>query len=85
MISKAIADQNLGKIEVEQSILLALFPDWEHPRPSTPVSLGTLNNLSSTKTMSMGEGRAIAYLPPSQHLTQTGKYGHPTNQPGWVY
>jgi hypothetical protein len=28
--------------------------------------------------------RAIAYLPPSQCLTQTGKYGHPTNQPGWV-
>jgi hypothetical protein len=46
MVSKAIADQNLEKIEVEQSILLALFPDWEHHRSGIPVSLETLNSLS---------------------------------------
>jgi hypothetical protein len=27
MVPEAIADQNLEKIEVEQSVLLALFPD----------------------------------------------------------
>jgi hypothetical protein len=27
MVPKAITDQNLGKIKVEQSVLLALFPD----------------------------------------------------------
>jgi hypothetical protein len=43
MISKAIADQYLGKIEVEQSVLLALFPDWECSRPDTFVSLEKLN------------------------------------------
>jgi hypothetical protein len=30
LVSKAIAEQNLEDIEVEQSILLALLPDWEH-------------------------------------------------------
>jgi hypothetical protein len=27
---KAVAEQNLEDIEVEQSILLTLLPDWEH-------------------------------------------------------
>jgi hypothetical protein len=46
MVPKAITNQNLEKIEVEQSVLLALFPDWERPRSSIPVSLETLNRLS---------------------------------------
>jgi hypothetical protein len=46
MVPKATADQNLEKIEVEQSVLLALFPDWERPRSGIPVSLETLNRLS---------------------------------------
>jgi hypothetical protein len=46
MVPKAITDQNLEKIEVEQSVLLTLFPDWEWLRSSIPVSLETLNSLS---------------------------------------
>jgi hypothetical protein len=42
MVPKAIADQNLEKIAVEQSVLLALFLDWKYPM----VSLETLNRLS---------------------------------------
>jgi hypothetical protein len=64
MIPKAIADQNLGKIKVEQSVLLALFPDWERPRPSTPVSLETLNNLSPYKDNVHGRGQSYS-LPPT--------------------
>jgi hypothetical protein len=83
MVPKAI-DQNLEKIEVEQSVLLALFPDWECPRSGIPVSLETLNSCLHTMTMSTGAGRVIAYLPLSRHLTPTGKYGHPTSQRGWA-
>jgi hypothetical protein len=46
MVPKAITDQNLEKIEVEQSTLLTLFPDWECPRSGTLGSLETLNSLS---------------------------------------
>jgi hypothetical protein len=61
---KAIADQNLEKIEVEQSVLLALFQDWECPRAGTPVSLEMLNNLSLYKDNVHGRGQGCS-LPPT--------------------
>jgi hypothetical protein len=64
MVPKVIADQNLGKIEVEQSVLLALFPDWEHPRPSILVSLEMLYNLSPYKENVHGRGPGYS-LPPT--------------------
>jgi hypothetical protein len=63
MVPKAIADQNLGKIEVEQSVLLALFSDWKCPRSGTPVSLEMLNNLSPYKDNVHGRGQGYS-LPP---------------------
>jgi hypothetical protein len=69
MVPKAIANQNLGKIEVEQSILLALFPDWE---PGTLVSLEMLNNLSPYKDNVHGRGQGYS-LPPT----------FPTFDPNW--
>jgi hypothetical protein len=72
MVPKAITDQYLGKIEVEQSVLLALFPDWERSRPSTPVSLETLNNLSPYKDNVHGRGQGYS-LPPT----------FPTFDPNW--
>jgi hypothetical protein len=72
MVPKAIADQYLGKIEVKQSVLLALFPDWESPRPSTPVSLEMLNNLSLYKDNVYGRGQGYS-LPPT----------FPTFDPNW--
>jgi hypothetical protein len=64
MVPKAIANQYLGKIKVEQSVLLALFSDWEHPRPGTPVSLETLNNLSPYKDNVHRRGQGYN-LPPT--------------------
>jgi hypothetical protein len=72
MVPKTIANQKLGKIEVEQSILLALFPDWECPRPGTTVSLETLNNLSLYKDNVHGRGQGYS-LPPT----------FPTFDPNW--
>jgi hypothetical protein len=78
MVPKAITNQNLENIKVEQPILLALFPDWEHLGPPHWSVWRYLTVCLHTMTMSMEAGRAIAYLPLSHHLTPTGKYGHPT-------
>jgi hypothetical protein len=64
MVPKAISDQNLEKIEVEQSVLLALFPDWEHPRSSILASLETLNRLSPYYNNVHGSGQGYS-LPPT--------------------
>jgi hypothetical protein len=64
MVPKAIAYQNLKKIEVEQSVLLALFPDWERPRSGIPVSLETLNRLSLYYDNVHGSGQGYS-LPPT--------------------
>jgi hypothetical protein len=64
MVPKAIANQNLGKIKVEQSVLLTLFPDWERPKPNTPVSLEMLNNLSPYKDNVHEKGQGYN-LPPT--------------------
>jgi hypothetical protein len=72
VVPKAIADQNLGKIEVEQSVLLALFPDWKCPRLGTLVSLEMLNNLSPYKDNVYRRGQGYS-LPPT----------FPTFDPNW--
>jgi hypothetical protein len=83
MVPKAMADQNLGKIEVEQSVLLALFPGWEHPRPGTLVSLEMLNNLSLYKDNVHGRGQGYS-LPPTFPMFDPNWKIWTSHKPTWM-
>jgi hypothetical protein len=83
MVPKAIMDQNLGTIEVEQSVLLALCPDWECPRPSTPVSLEMLNNLSLYKDNVHGRGQGYS-LPPTFPMFDPNWKIWTSHKPTWM-
>jgi hypothetical protein len=82
MVPKAITNQNLGKIEVKQSVLLALFPDWERPRPSTPVSLEMLN-LSLYKDNIHGRGQGYS-LPPTFPMFDPNWKIYTSHKPTWM-
>jgi hypothetical protein len=83
MVPKTVADQNLEKIEVEQSILLALFPDWERPRSGTPVSLEMLNSLSPYNDNVHGSGQGYS-LPPTFPLFDPNWKIWTSHKPTWM-
>jgi hypothetical protein len=75
LVPKAIVKQNLEDIEVKQSILLALLPDWERPGSGQAVMLDKLERLCHSDTI------VQLPLPPTYPLLiPTGRYGPLPNQ-----
>jgi hypothetical protein len=72
LVPKTVAKKNLEDIVVEQSILLALLPDWEHPGSGRAVTLDKLSSLCHSDHK-VHKGNRGYTLPPT----------YPTFDPNW--
>jgi hypothetical protein len=72
LVPKTVTKKNLEDIVVEQSILLTLLPDWEHPGSSQVVTLDKLSSLCHSDHK-VCRGNRGYILPPI----------YPTFDPNW--
>jgi hypothetical protein len=72
LVPKTITKQNLEDIEIDQSILLTLLPDWERPGTGQAVMLDKLGSLCYGNTI-VHKGSGSYTLPPT----------YPTFDPNW--